>query len=63
MAHDDIERHLIAFSLDQIDTIGGWRGLHYVLACIDLWRVEYGDEVADRVANRVRDEVNKRSLK
>jgi hypothetical protein len=63
VAHDDIERHLIAFAMDQIETIGGWRGLHYVRACLDLWRREYGDAVADRVARRVREEVKKRRRK
>lgn len=57
MANDDVERHLIAFAMDQIETIGGWRGLHYVRACLDLWRREYGDAVADRVAKRVRAQV------
>jgi len=54
---EDIVAELAGFALDQAQTIGGWRGKFYVRDCLDVWRREYGDRVADAVAARVRGEL------
>jgi hypothetical protein len=50
----DLERHLVDYALDQLGVLGRAAGLQYVRGCLDVWRREYGDALADKVAAQVR---------
>lgn len=50
VSEQDIVAELIAFARDQLAVLGDWRGRAYVRDCIELWRREYGDAVAQAVA-------------